>query len=267
MVAGRAAYERLGFTVTPRGRHREWGTGNWCIMFAEDYLELRGIIDRASQNSAHRLPDRDGLMGVALGTNDAEASHAALTRRGLHPQPVKRLTRDFELPKGLVQPRFGLCFLGPNDAPGLMSVVLCQHLTPQLLRRPEWLRHANGALGVRKVTGIVHDLAAAADAHAKLFGERAIGNHGDRLTILVGEQQVIELLTPDRASETWAGKECRLNVENGELLSISIKVNDLNDTERCLVANGVEFQRMPAGQICVSPRESCGVPLEFVNRS
>ena len=30
MAAGRAAFERLGFTVTPRGRHLEWGTGNWC---------------------------------------------------------------------------------------------------------------------------------------------------------------------------------------------------------------------------------------------
>ena len=45
MKQARLAYERLGFTVPPRGSHAQWGTGNWCIMFPEDYLELRGIID------------------------------------------------------------------------------------------------------------------------------------------------------------------------------------------------------------------------------
>ena len=45
MEGARAVYERLGFTIPPRGSHIEWGTGNWCIMFADDYLELRGIVD------------------------------------------------------------------------------------------------------------------------------------------------------------------------------------------------------------------------------
>jgi hypothetical protein len=43
--AARVSYERLGFTVPPRGSHVEWGTGNLCIMFPDDYLEIRGIVD------------------------------------------------------------------------------------------------------------------------------------------------------------------------------------------------------------------------------
>ena len=43
--AARAAFERLGFTVPPRGSHIEWGTGNLCIMFPEDYIEVRGGVD------------------------------------------------------------------------------------------------------------------------------------------------------------------------------------------------------------------------------
>jgi hypothetical protein len=92
-------------------------------------------------------------MGL-FGASDAEACYAVIIRRGLHPQPVKRLTRDFEVPDGPVQPKIALCFLSAADARGLMSVVLCQHLTPNLLRRPEWVRHANGA-GVRNMTGVV----------------------------------------------------------------------------------------------------------------
>jgi hypothetical protein len=146
-----------------------------------------------------------------------------------------------------------------------MSVVLCQHLTPHLLRRAEWLHHSNGALGVRIVTGVVPDLAAAADAHAKLFGESAIVHQRDRLTIHAGSKQTIELMTPDIAHNTWAGKDSALTHSNGRLLSISLEVDDLNSTERCLAANGVDFQRLPDGSICVPPRECCGVPLAFVD--
>ena len=80
MAAAHAAYARLGFTIPPRGSHLEWGTGNWCILFPDDYLELRGIID--PQKYTHHLDSflktREGLMGVALSTNDAVASHDAL---------------------------------------------------------------------------------------------------------------------------------------------------------------------------------------------
>jgi hypothetical protein len=264
MAAGRAAFERLGFTVTPRGRHREWGTGNWCIMFERDYLELRGMIDPAMQNPEHALPERDGLMGLALGTSNADASHAALVSRGLHPRPVKRLTRDFELPAGTVQPRFSLCFLSAEEAPGLMSVVFCQHMTPELLRRPEWLHHANGARGVRKVTGVVPDLAAAAAVHARIFEEQAIVKSAGRLMINAGDEQTIELLTPAAARETWAGREFALTDPNGWLLSISLEVEDVNQTKQQLAANRVEFQQLPTGVVCVASRECCGVPIEFM---
>ncbi len=45
LSAARDVYEKLGFAVPPRGSHIEWGTGNLCVMFADDYLEMRGIID------------------------------------------------------------------------------------------------------------------------------------------------------------------------------------------------------------------------------
>ena len=160
----REVYERLGFTIPPRGVHPAWGTGNWCIMFQRDYLELRGVIDR-EQGTKKMQPFFDtyfeGLMGIALATDATDACHDALQVRGLHPHPVKQLARHFELPEGTVQPKFSLCFLDQEETPGLMSVVLCQHLTPELLRRPAWLQHENGAQAVRALTGIVPDLQSA----------------------------------------------------------------------------------------------------------
>ena len=45
LEAARRAWARLGFTLTPRGRHIGWGTANYCIMFAREYVELLGIVD------------------------------------------------------------------------------------------------------------------------------------------------------------------------------------------------------------------------------
>ncbi|TMK28796.1 MAG: VOC family protein, partial [Alphaproteobacteria bacterium] len=49
----RMGWTRLGFTLTPRGRHLGQGTANYCIMFPRDYLELLGFVTR--DDYAHRL--------------------------------------------------------------------------------------------------------------------------------------------------------------------------------------------------------------------
>src|SRR5688572_33409714 len=88
MNAARAVYERLGFTVPPRGRHPEWGTGNWCIQFANDYLELRGFCEPSAAPQTRELlaflARREGLMGIAFGTTGAQASHDSLAAAGLN---------------------------------------------------------------------------------------------------------------------------------------------------------------------------------------
>jgi hypothetical protein len=268
MAAARSAYERLGFTITPRGIHPEWGTGNWCVMFERDYLELRGIIDpNQTHNLSRFLAEGEGLMGIALGTNDAQASYHALEERELNPQPVRQLSRNFELPEVAVQPRFSLCFLDVADTPGLMWVVLCQHLTPELLRRPAWLNHANGACGVRAVAGVVSDLAAAVERHTRVFGRQAVTRKHDRLEIRVNTRQTITLLNVDTARATWPEIVLPSCSETGGLLlSVEFEVRNRGETERYFAARGIETYRSPAGAIRVLPRDACGVPLEFAAR-
>lgn len=267
MAAARAAYERLGFTVTPRGTHLEWGTGNWCIMFEDDYIELRGVIDsKVTHDLGQFLQHREGLMGLALGIADAEASYAALLERGLHPQPVRRLRRNFELPEGTVQPTFALCFLPAAETTGLMSVVLCQHLTPELLRRPDWLRHANGARAVRSVWGVVPDLAMAADGYMKLFGTQAITQPRDRLVVHLNRRQSILLMTRDAAQDAWPRIDHTLLGEEGGLLSVTIEVTDVNATQQYFASHGIDYDISSADSLHVLPQFSCGVPLEFVGQ-
>src|SRR5213075_1715798 len=78
----RMGWTRLGFTLTPRGRHLGWGTANYCIMFGHDYLELLGIVEGGgyAEKLEAFLAQREGAMGLAFApTGDVEAARAALT--------------------------------------------------------------------------------------------------------------------------------------------------------------------------------------------
>jgi hypothetical protein len=158
--AARIQFERLGFTVPPRGSHVEWGTGNLCIMFADDYLEIRGIID-ASRFTMHLDEHLDafgeGLMGVAFGTADIDRSHGEMKQAGINAGNLQRLSRNFEHPEGWTQPSFKLCAPAAEDIEGLMHVVVIQHLTPELLRRPEFLAHTNSCIGVNALAGTIYE--------------------------------------------------------------------------------------------------------------
>ena len=150
LESARETWRRLGFTLSPRGRHLEQPTGNYCVMFPSDYIELLGIVDTGP--SAHRLDSflawREGLMGIAFApAGSAEEARSMLVDRGLHPAEPRPLARQIELPEGVALPRFTLVSLPPEETPGL-DCFLCAHLTPELMRRPEWLRHPNGANGI-----------------------------------------------------------------------------------------------------------------------
>ena len=262
MELARAAYERLGFIVPPRGSHREWGTGNWCIQFANDYLELRGILvpGKETHGLGRFLERREGLMGVAFGTVGARTTHDALTSAGLHPRPVKPLTRDFELLEGTVPVSFELCFLDPAETPGLMSVVICQHLTPERLRRPEWLEHPNGARRIRGLTGITRDIKDTLGAWNLLF---------ERVTQLPGELRAdfenggfLALLDEQAFARRFPSLRPPPPVEWPCLVVVSLETRDLAATEACLAARGVRHEA--DGRVLVPSGEACGVALEFV---
>src|SRR5262245_28445183 len=103
----RAGWSRLGFTLSARGRHIDQGTGNYCIMFPSDYIELLGIVDPGDfvQGLDTFLARREGLMAAAFAPAAApEAVHAALLAQHLHPSDPRPLGRLIELPEGDLLP-------------------------------------------------------------------------------------------------------------------------------------------------------------------
>jgi hypothetical protein len=179
---------------------------------------------------------------------------------------VRELTRNFELPEGNVQLRFSLCLLEPEDAYGLMWVVLCRHLTPELLRQPSWLEHANGATGVISMVGVAPDLERAHAAQVKLFGDGAVRRDGDEVRVrLKGEHSLI-LTTSDRFRRLYPFGDQLATGDEPALAVVRIRVHELLATEDWLATQGVEHARTIAGSVCVAPTEACGVIFDFVGR-
>ena len=95
LEAARLQWQRLGFSICPRGKHIGWGTANYCIMFADDYVELLGIVDESqfTNNLDVFLADHgEGLLGMAFASDRIEALAARLDGQ---PQDLKR---QLELP-------------------------------------------------------------------------------------------------------------------------------------------------------------------------
>src|ERR1700728_1999709 len=97
-------WTRLGFSLSPRGRHFGWGTANHCIMFADAYIELLGIVapDQPSNGLDAFLSHRQGLLGVAWASRDSAATVASLHEAGIGCGEVKDLARQLELPEATV---------------------------------------------------------------------------------------------------------------------------------------------------------------------
>ncbi|WP_158044017.1 VOC family protein [Skermanella pratensis] len=253
LEAARGTWRRLGFTVTPRGRHIGWGTGNYCIMFPGDYVELLGIVDPGQfLNRLDTLLETrgEGFLGLAFAASDAAAVHRAYPAAA---QPPKDLARLLELPEGTVMPRFSLVHFKPEATPGL-SAFCCTHLTPDLLRRPEWLDHANGAVGLEGVTVPAEDPAALAPAYAALFGPAALHAGRGRLDVCAGSHD-LRFVAPDRLARRYPG------LEPAPVMTVLCR--DLVETGAFLSSQGVSTAEAPGARIVVPPHHANGVILEF----
>ena len=254
LEAARRAYARLGFTLTPRGRHIGWGTANYCIMFPDDYLELLGIVDAArfTNRLDEFLEGGEGLLGLALATDDAAALADWLDARGIAAEGPRDLARLLELPEGSVRPEFKLLHPAPEVLPGL-SAFFCQHVTRALMRRPNWLDHANGAAGILAVTALIADLAPIAPAYARLFGAAAVNETVDRVIVETGHGR----LEFHRAEDDGRGRPPPC------LSGLRLAVADSDRTAHCLAERGVSYDRDEEGALHVPTAEACGVALSF----
>jgi len=260
----RMGWTRLGFTLTARGRHLGQGTANYCIMFDRDYLELLGFVEADEQASrlAAFLATREGAMAVAFApAGPPEAAVTSLAARGLHPTPPRILGRQVELPEETVVPRFSLVGLPADETPAL-DCFLCSHLTPELVRRPEWLSHPNGATGLRGIIVIVAETAPLLPAYDRLFGLHEVTTTDALASVRAGPHALV-FATADDFETMHPGLTLDPDFPVPGIAAVELAVARRNETADYLAQWQIAFDELPDGRVAVPAKEANGTILLF----
>jgi catechol 2,3-dioxygenase-like lactoylglutathione lyase family enzyme len=262
----RLGWTRLGFTLTPRGRHIGQGTANYCIMFRRDYIELLGFVER--DEYGHRLEaflaKREGPMSVAFApARNAALTRDALLRLGLHPGEPRALGRALELPEGAVVPRFTLLTLPPDETPAL-DCFICGHLTPELVRRPSWVSHSNGVSAIKSVSLLVAGPAALKSAYARLAGAEQVMASTGTLAVKIGRHR-LTFTTAERFRSAHPGVAVPGDFPIPGIVALELSVRSRKRTAAFLQKEGVVFDELPDGRLAVAPGEANGTIVIFAD--
>ena len=263
LEVARQTYAHLGFTLSPRGRHVGWGTANYCAMLQSGYIELLGIVDPAQFTNKLDafLEGGEGLLGLAFASADVEAAAQELGARGVETEGPKALSRKLELPEGDAEPAFRNLYLGPGASAGIRAF-LCQHLTPELVRRDAWLVHANGAQGLVSLTASVADPGAAALAFGALLGPEAV-SAGDGMIEVATGAGTLRLCAPEALHDVFPGIANLPERSAPFLAGFRVAVAEPARTADYLDGAGVPFLRDGDRLLRLDPRQTHGLVLEF----
>jgi hypothetical protein len=266
LEAARGQWGRLGFNSTPRGRHVGWATANYCIMFEREYLELLGIVDpnAFSNGLDERLAEiGEGMLGIALASVDPAATAAAWQAVGLTSAASRPLTRLLGSETPPIELGFTNVMIGAVESAGI-NVFACHHLTPEPMRRPAWLRHPNGAVGIAGVTVIADDVEPLAYLAEQLVGSAAVTRTDRIRTVQTGGAPIV-LATPDDAGLLHPAFDLPASAPEPRLAVLEIAVADTTITRRFLDQQQVPFVAEKNGTPLVQPVDATGVHLAFVS--
>lgn len=255
-------FRSLGFHLTERSQHT-LGSANHLAMFDTSYLELL-----SPGNGA-----RPELMGVPIGMNglvfamdDAQATHDDFVRRQVPAQPVQNFSRDALLPDGTQgTARFSVVRQPPRTVfDG--RVYFCQHLTPELVWRPEWQDHPNGALAIARLIIAADDPQAVANGFDRVFGAgSSVAAQGTGATCrLMAGGVPIEIWPRAAFEQTYGNARPQAAGRAAYMALWSLRVRSIPAAAEVLRKNGVPFDRPSTDRLLIPAREGMNVTLELV---
>jgi len=257
-------YQRLGFTVSPRGTHSaHMGSGNYTIMFDPDYMELLGVLTPTEHNAPARAfleKSGEGIERIAFTAVDAALGAEEIRARGYPPIGPTDFERPVTMPDGTVSAAKFRTFQWPTaEAPGGVRIFACQHKTRETVWIPELMKHANGAKRLKQVV-IVSPEPAKDAAHLSKMIDRDVRNEPDGVIAVPsgGDRADFVFLTKDQLGKRYPGVSLAgLPERGGAGLVIAA---DLAAAEKALGPTGVRS----AGGVVVPPAAGNGTLLAFV---
>jgi len=253
----------LGFTVSPRGTHSPiLGTGNYTIMFGDDYVELLGILTETEQNKPTRdyLAKREGLERAAFTTDDAAAGAEELKSRGFAALGPIHFGRPVELPGGGTgEAKFNVFRWPLEETPGSLRIFACEHLTRDTVWIPELQRHTNGASRLVRLEILTPDPKAAAQHLGRLIDEPARAE-GDGWLVPSGAKRADFLFYDAAGFARRYPDAVRDGAATEGAVALVVATSDLAGTKTALGARGVAHD----GAVSVAASAANGIVLSFL---
>ena len=250
-------YARMGFTLTPRGFHT-LGSQNHCLMFCGDYVELLAVPrpHPALQYFTDFLANGEGLGAIALATDDADGLHAGLAADGIAADAPLEFSRPVE---GLGEARFRIVQLPPQASPGC-RMFACQHFSRDIVWRPEYQRHANGATEIAAVAVIAEFPESAAACYGRVMAA-APQKIEEGFLVQTGSAP-IALATRWKLGHRLHGVGLPLR-PRPQVAALFVRVADRAATATLLRRNGLQAAKLRDGSCAVSAQNAHGVAVIF----
>jgi Glyoxalase-like domain len=265
LAAAAENWQRLGFTIAPRGVHTAaMGTANHTIMLGEDYLELIGVVAETERNLQSRefLNTRgEGIERVAFTTSSAADGVAEIKAMGLAGTGPFDFGRPVDLPDGRKTEARFRTFLWPvNERPGGLRIFACEHLTRETVWIPELTRHANTATRIDRVELLAPNPRAAAEHMGRLIDRNAESEKDGALRVRTGGNRG-DFVFLDRATLAKRHPGVALDGLPAEAaVTLALRVTDIEAAGRVL---GDKAVRVAPGVLNVAPAHANGVILEL----
>jgi catechol 2,3-dioxygenase-like lactoylglutathione lyase family enzyme len=205
-----ARYEKLGFMFTPLsmpsivlkpgGDPEPLGAGNRCAIFSNNYLEVLGVVDKPRWDSITKeqrgpfdidppLARYQGLHVLHFGADDIELVRARCEKQGIPCSDVRLFQRPVDTTTGPQTMKAKYMFFPQGgNLPSLTQVA--QHLTPELVLQPRYMKHRNGAKSVSEAIICVVDPDDVARQYARYAGREVARKHDLRIVDL-GHSRIV----------------------------------------------------------------------------
>lgn len=254
-------YRRLGFYLTERGYHT-LGSINHLAVLEHDYIELIGFEPNTANVRTDILRYPCGLNALVFRMSAANSVYAELQNSGVPAEPPIAFSRPVAVDGSNQDARFQTVRLA-TDAIAGGRVYFCQHLTPELVWRPEWQRHANGAVALTRAVLVSADPPRAVAIFRRMFGDPMVST--DRNGAIISCKRFrIEVVPADGLAGAFGPNTPEADGRSDYMAAISVRTQYLDKAEAALSAGGINHTRFADGRIVVPASETMNVTIEFV---
>lgn len=261
MDEAQGIFTRMGFTLTPRGYHT-LGSINHLMMLGPDYLELIGVPTTAGAKvRADVAAAPFGLNGLVIRTEDSVSLHGELTALGVPVEPPIAFSRPVEINGVTRDAKFQTVRLQARPEYG-GRVYFCHHYTKDLVWRPEWQHHANGAYAVERVVVAAADPEAAAAVYRTMLGDGVVSRANGVVTVRIVHARV-EFLTPAAVAGRYGAAAPDGGGRDTYMASLGVRTASVRTAVDALARGSIEIAAREANRVIVPATAAMNATIEF----